>query len=165
MNKLEDITLFFCDIYGTIDSGFSLDECKEFATLLEELIVVNGSKYLMFAMASTEDEQVVDDYEEKITKYFENNIKILPKLPDNHILNEAKVSFIINYIKYILKSYNIKEIYLADDSLYNHMILEEVLKSLTNVDLVSIMPKTNENRLEYINNSILDIINNKKNNR
>ena len=36
-NKKEDLTLFFCDIYGTIDGGLTEEDCVVFAELLEKL--------------------------------------------------------------------------------------------------------------------------------
>lgn len=35
-NRRKSITLFFCDIYGTVDGGFTEEECKKFAGLLEK---------------------------------------------------------------------------------------------------------------------------------
>lgn len=37
MNKKPSITLFFCDIYGTVDGGCSEEECQRFAKILKEL--------------------------------------------------------------------------------------------------------------------------------
>ena len=36
-NKKEDLTLFFCDIYGTIDDGLTEEDCVVFAELLENI--------------------------------------------------------------------------------------------------------------------------------
>lgn len=35
-NKKEYLTLFFCDIYGTIDGGLTEEDCVVFAELLEK---------------------------------------------------------------------------------------------------------------------------------
>lgn len=154
----KNITLFFCDVYGTVDNGFTEEECKEFSNLLEQIIRHNGSDYLMFGMASTEDYLTVDDYEKKLTKYFEKNVKLLPKLPESKVLNEAKISFIIKYINFLLENYNIEEIYLADDSVFNQEMLRGLLFSLVGIELKSIIPPKNNNNLKFINTSINEIL-------
>ena len=68
-NKKEDLTLFFCDIYGTIDGGLTEIECIKFSELLEELRLKHGSDYLYFGMASTEHPDVVDMYESRLSRY------------------------------------------------------------------------------------------------
>ena len=158
LKNRKNITLFFCDVYGTVDDGFTEEECKEFSNLLERLIHQNGSDYLMFGMASTEDPSVVDDYEKRLTKYFERNVRILPKLPENKILNEAKITFIIKYINHLQQNYNIEEIYLADDSKFNQEMLRELLFELTGIELKSIIPNKNNNNLKFINTSIEDLL-------
>lgn len=157
INK-KNITLFFRDVYGTVDDGFTEEECKEFSKLLEELIHQNGSDYLMFGMASTEDPLIVDDYENRLTEFFERNVILLPKLPENKMLNEAKIAFIVKYINHLLENYDIKEIYLADDSELNHYMLCDILLELTGIELQSIIPNENNNNLRFINNSIKEIL-------
>ena len=53
-SEKENLTLFFCDIYGTIDGVLTEEECAVFAELLEKIRVKNNSDYLYFGMASTE---------------------------------------------------------------------------------------------------------------
>jgi len=67
-NRRKSITLFFCDIYGTVDGGFTEEECKKFAGLLEKLKEPNNSDYLLFGMLSTEHPDITEVYE----KNFQN---------------------------------------------------------------------------------------------
>ena len=67
-NRRKSITLFFCDIYGTVDGGFTEEECKKFAGLLEKIKEHNNSDYLLFGMLSTEHPDITEVYE----KNFQN---------------------------------------------------------------------------------------------
>ena len=92
-NKKEDLTLFFCDIYGTIDGGLTEEECIVFAELLEKIRVKNNSDYLYFGMSSTEHPDVVDMYESRLSRYFKDRIVLIPKDVESEVLREIKISY------------------------------------------------------------------------
>ena len=152
-NKKEDLTLFFCDIYGTIDGGFTEIECIKFSELLEELRLKHGSDYLFFGMASTEHSDVVDNYERKLSKYFGERIVLIPKDVESEVLREIKTSYTLHHINKLLKTFNINEIYFADDSQFNHDMFEVLLADYK-IKVNSIVPKRGENYLSFINNEL-----------
>lgn len=152
-NKKEDLTLFFCDIYGTIDGGFTEKECIRFSELLEELRLKHGSDYLFFGMASTEHSDVVDMYESRLSRYFKDRIVLIPKDVESEVLREIKTSYTLHHINKLLKTFNINEIYFADDSQFNHDMFEVLLGDYK-IKLNSIVPKRGENYLSFINNEL-----------
>ena len=150
-NEKEVLTLFFCDIYGTIDGGLTEEECVVFAELLEKIRVKNNSDYLYFGMSSTEHPDVVDMYESRLSRYFKDRIVLIPKDVESEVLREIKISYTLHHINKLLKTFNINEIYFADDSQFNHDIFE-VLLGEYKIKLNSIVPKRDENYLSFINN-------------
>lgn len=149
----EKLTLFFCDVCGTIDGGFSDIDCLKFAELLEELRIKTESDYLFFGMASTEFQEVVDFYERRISKYFKDRIVLVPKDVEGEVLREIKTSYTLHHINKLLKTYTIKEVYFADDSQFNHDVFEALLEGY-GIKLNSIVPKSGENYLSFINNEL-----------
>ena len=152
-NKKEDLTLFFCDIYGTIDGGLTEEECIKFSELLEELRLKHGSDYLYFGMASTEHPDVVDMYESRLSRCFKDRIVLIPKDVESEVLREIKTSYTLHHINKLLKTFNINEIYFADDSQFNHDMFEVLLGDYK-IKLNSIVPKRGENYLSFINSEL-----------
>ena len=152
-NKKEDLTLFFCDIYGTIDGGLTEEECVVFAELLEKIRVKNNSDYLYFGMSSTEHSDVVDMYESRLSRYFKDRIVLIPKDVESEVLREIKISYTLHHINKLLKTFNINEIYFADDSQFNYDMFEALLGEYK-IKLNSIVPKSDENYLSFINNEL-----------
>ena len=62
----ESVTVFFCDIYGTIDGGFCDEDIQKFTKLLKKLKEKHHSDYLIFSMLSTEKPSIVAIYEKEI---------------------------------------------------------------------------------------------------
>ena len=151
--KKEVLTLFFCDVYGTIDGGFTESECMEFASLLEQIRILKGSDYLYFGMASTEEQTVVDFYEKRLSKYFTDRILLVPKDDEIEVLREIKNSYTLKHIEKLLKTYDINEVFFADDSKFNHELFE-LLLSQKGIKLNSIIPGENQNYLKYINEQL-----------
>ena len=152
-NEKENLTLFFCDIYGTIDGVLTEEECAVFAELLEKIRVKNNSDYLYFGMASTEHPGVVDMYESRLSRYFTDRIVLVPKDVEGEVLREIKTSYTLHHINKLLKTFNISEIFFADDSQFNHDMFEVLLADY-GIKLNSIVPKSGENYLGFINNEL-----------
>ena len=153
MNQKEKITLFFCDIYGTIDGGFTTEDSIRFASLLEQIRIKKESDYIFFGMASTEHQQIVDEYEEKLSEYFNNKIILVPKVDEIEVLREIKSAYTLKHIEKLLKTYEINEVFLIDDTKFNHDIFETLLMEY-GIKLNSIVPKENENYLRFINEQL-----------
>lgn len=153
-NNRKSITLFFCDIYGTIDGGFSEEDCKNFAILLEKLKEHNNSDYLLFGMLSTEHPDVAEVYERKISKYFDNDVLLITKFQDVEALREAKISCALYYINYLKKIYDVDSVFCADDIALIHDMFSELLKEKESITLNSIIPSKGENNLNFINKEL-----------
>lgn len=147
--KKENLTLFFCDIFGTIDGGFAEEECLRFAELLDKIRIKNNSDYLYFGMASTEHIDVVNEYEKRLSKYFTERIVLVPKDIEFEVLREIKTAYVLKHINKLLKDFDIKEVYFADDSKINHDMFGVLLEEY-GIKLNSIMPSSGENYLSYI---------------
>lgn len=147
--KKENLTLFFCDIFGTIDGGFTEEECLRFAGLLDKIRIKNNSDYLYFGMASTEHIDVVNEYEKRLSKYFTERIVLVPKDIEFEVLREIKAAYALKHINKLLKDFDIKEVYFADDSKINHDMFRVLLEEY-GIKLNSIMPSSGENYLSYI---------------
>lgn len=152
-NKKEALTLFFCDIYGTIDGEITEEDCIKFAYLLEQIRLLNGSDYIYFGMASTENLDIVNLYEERLSKYFTNKIIVLSKDLEIEVLREIKTSYTLKHIQKLLKNYEIKEVYFADDSYFYSEMLKTLLLEY-NIKLNSIIPGKDENYLRFINEEL-----------
>mgnify|MGYP004504240309 CR=1 FL=1 len=152
--KRQSITIFFCDVYGTIDGGCSEEECKRFAELLEELKEKDNSDLLLFGMLSTEHPDVAKTYEQKISKYFANGIVVIDKHEDAEVLREAKVSCAIYYIDYLKQYYDINSVFCADDVIFIQEMFSDLLKSREGITLNSIIPGKEENNLTFINSEL-----------
>lgn len=153
-NRRKSITLFFCDIYGTVDGGFTEEECKKFAGLLEKIKEHNNSDYLLFGMLSTEHPDITEVYEKKLSKYFDNDVLLMTKFQDVEALREAKISCALYYINYLKKNYNINSVFCADDISLIHEMFSELLKEKESITLNSIIPQKGENNLNFINNEL-----------
>lgn len=150
----KSITVFFCDIYGTVDGGFSEKECKKFAKLLEKIKEQNNSKYLIFGMLSAERSDIVDSYEKRLSKYFDNNVLLMPKFPNTEALKEAKISCALYYIEQLKKKYIVNDVFYADDLFLLHEMFKEMLEEIEGISLNSIIPKKGENNLNFINSEL-----------
>lgn len=151
--KKENLTLFFCDIFGTIDGGFTEEECLKFADLLDKIRNKNNSDYLYFGMASTEYIDIVNEYEKRLSKYFGEKIILVPKDIEFEVLREIKAAYALKHINKLLKDFVIKEVYFADDSKINHDMFRVLLEEY-GIKLNSIMPSSGENYLSYIINEL-----------
>ena len=150
----ESVTLFFVDIYGTIDGKFSDDDLQVFAKLLKKLKEENESNYLFFDLLSTENLMVVDYYEHALSKYFSDGVKIVERPLDAEVTRETKVAYALYYIERLKKQYDIDAVYYADDSAMLHKIFSDILLYKEGLELHSIIPKKEENNLNFINNEI-----------
>ena len=153
-DEKKHVTIFFCDVYGTVDGNFNDDDCKKFASLLKQLKDKNNSDYLFFSMSSTEHPEVVDYYEKSFSKYFSNDIIAMKNMHDVEAIREAKISCALLYIQNLEKQYNVDAIYCADDIELLQELFTHLLKEIMGMDLNTIIPKRDENRLEFINQEI-----------
>lgn len=153
-NNKKSVTIFFCDICGTVDGGFTLEDCYRFAELLKKLKEKNGSDYLFFGMSSTEHPDVVDYYEKCLSRYFSDDILLMEKIQNAEALREAKISCALLYIQNLQKYYDIKGVYCADDIEILQELFKNLLKDILDIDLNIIVPKSGENNLEFINKEI-----------
>ena len=150
----KNITMFFCDIYGTVDGGFTEEECRKFAKLLKKVKEQNDSDYLIFGMLSTEHSDIVDSYEKRLSKYFDNNVLTMPKFPNAEALKEAKISCALYYIEQLKKKYNINDVFFADDTDFLQEMFKEMLEKMEGISLNSIIHKKGENNLNFINSEL-----------
>lgn len=152
--KRKSVTLFFCDVYGTVDGGFSDDDLKKFASLLEELKEENKSDYLFFGMSSTERPDVVDSYESALSRYFSDDVKVIEKFQDAEAIREAKIACALFYIEHLKRQYDIDSIYCADDIVILQEMFSETLSHMEGLELQTIIPKKGNNNLAFINSEI-----------
>lgn len=150
-SEKKKITLFFCDVYGTIDGGFTNFDCYNFAKLLERIKEQNNSDYLFFSMLSSEVPQVVTSYGEQLSKYFDNNVLLIPNFEEADDLRQVKVSCALYRVELLKKKYNINSVFLADDMSLLHEMLGEILNEIEGIPLNSIIPSKGENKLSFIN--------------
>lgn len=146
MPEKENITLFFCDLRGTIDGELTEGDTEKFAELLDELREKNDSSKLFFSMASTERIDIVEEYQKKLSKYFKKNVEAI-----NAITNSSKLDGMEDLIEKLNEKYNINAAYYADD---NEMIREmccEVLQGKYNIEFNPIEP---DSRLSFINDEL-----------
>lgn len=153
INK-KSITIFFCDVYGTVDGTFTDDDCKLFAELLKKLKDKNNSDYLFFSMSSTEHPEVVSYYEKFFSKYFSEDIIVKKNTHDVEAIREAKISCALLYLQNLTKEYNIDAVYCADDIELLQELFTHLLGDVMGIHLNTIIPKKDENRLEFINQEI-----------
>ena len=157
MESLEkkSITIVFCDIFGTIDGGIDDSESKRFAELLEYIRIKNKSDYVYFAIASTEDKETVEYYENEITKYFDKSTIIIPKVLEIESKRDVKAISSYNYIEHLRKDFDIHSVYYIDDVELLHFMLSGLLELneeiKDTIPVHSIIPKHGENSLKYIN--------------
>ncbi len=152
--KRKGVTMFFCDIYGTIDGGFSDGDLRKFASLLKKIKEENSSDYLLFGMLSTENSDIVDYYEKQLSKYFDSELIVMKKFPDAEALREAKISCALYYIKHVKKKYDINGIYCVDDLVILQDMFKVILKKVEGIDLNTVIPKKGQNNLKFINEEI-----------
>ena len=148
------ITLFFCDVYGTIDGGFTDEDIIRFANLLDQVRRYDNSDYVVFKMLSSELPKIVDSYEKEISKHFNKNILVLPKFIELEKIREEKVAYAIQYVDELKKFYIINSVFYADDIKLLHEILNELLIEIDHIILNSIIPGNGENNLNFINGEL-----------
>lgn len=154
INDKKSITIFFCDVYGTVDGGYNDEDCKEFAYLLKQLKDKNNSDYLFFSMFSTEHPEVVNDYEQTFSKYFDEDIIVKKSTHNLEAIREAKISCALLFLQNLSKEYNINAVYCADDIELLQELFTHLLKDIMGIELNTIIPKKDENRLSFINGEI-----------
>ncbi len=162
------ISLFFCDIVGTIRKD-QKENCHTetifFLDNLELLRLISESEHLFFSLVSSEKEDVVRKEKELLENYnLYPNIIFQKQFFDNGYIEEekivytdlqGKISQIINHANELTKYYHINNIYYADDTYLYHEMLDEILscdilsKPMT---FVSFCP---ENEIYDLNNRIL----------
>lgn len=154
INDKKSITIFFCDVYGTVDGDFSNEDCKKFANNLKQLKDKNNTDYLFFSMSSTEHPEVVNDYEKSFSKYFDEDIIVMKSTHNLEAIREAKISCALLYFQNLAKEYNINAVYSADDIELLQELFTHLLKDIMGIELNTIIPKRDENRLSFINDEI-----------
>lgn len=154
INDKKSITIFFCDVYGTVDGDFSNEDCKKFANNLKQLKDKNNTDYLFFSMSSTEHPEVVNDYEKSFSKYFDEDIIVMKSTHNLEAIREAKISCALLYFQNLAKEYNINAVYCADDIELLQELFTHLLKDIMGIELNTIIPKRDENRLSFINDEI-----------
>ncbi len=150
----ESVTVFFCDIYGTIDGGFCDEDIQKFTKLLKKLKEKHHSDYLIFSMLSTEKPSIVAIYEKEISKYFDENIILAKKNHNQEKLRESKVSCAIQYLHELKENFNIDSVYCADDTVILQEMFSETLQHTEGISLNTIIPQKKENNLNFINEEI-----------
>ncbi len=157
MDKSEQrktITLFFCDIYGTVDGNFTEEETVKFAGLLEELRRQNNSDYLVFSILSSELPVVVNSYKKHLSKYFSDSVIVMPEFLELEKVREEKIAYALCCVEQLKKVYDIDTIIYADDIVFLHEMLGELLSEKEDILINSIVPGYGENNLNFINNEL-----------
>lgn len=152
--KIIRVTVFFCDIIGTIDGDINDEECKKFADLLDKLRKINNSDLLLFSISSTEQSNIVSYYEKKLSKYFNNNVMVMEKIEVDKTISDAKIANALLYIEYLQKEYEVAGVYCADDIAILQEMFANLLCKLFGIELITIITKHGENNLEFINKEI-----------
>ena len=94
----------------------------------------------------------VDSFIKELGKSLEKNQDFQSTI-ESEVLREIKTSYTLHHINKLLKTFNINEIYFADDSQFNHDMFEVLLGDYK-IKLNSIVPKRGENYLSFINNEL-----------
>lgn len=78
----------------------------------------------------------------------------MEKIHNSENLCEVKISWALLYIQNLQKDYDIKSVYCADDLEILQELFKNLLKEILDIDLNIIVPKKDENTLNFINNEI-----------
>lgn len=159
----EKVTLFFCDIVGTFDSGklFLINnlEIKKFVDNLNNIIQYNKTDKIIFSFVTTENLETLHIIEEQFKPFLNDNICVNNHIYYDDIHNVDKPYDIIMRIKSLELLYDIEDIYYADDTKFYHDILND-LKDCYNIKykITSIIP--GDNGLHDVNIFIENLVNN-----
>ena len=154
LQSKESVTVFFCDIYGTIDGNLCDDDIQRFTKLLKKLKEEHHSDYLIFSVLSTEKPSIIASYEKKLSKYFDDSIILAEKIHSQESLREAKVSCAISYLHSLKEKFKITSVYCADDTVVLQEMFCEILQHTEGIFLNTIIPQKGENNLNFINDEI-----------
>lgn len=160
---MENVTVFFCDIYGTFDSGSNLNvDCNQllrFINNLENLRKIHGSDRIIFSFITTEDIDVVRSMENKLRENidFQNIYLGSHFCSDSNNSKVDKPLEILKCIEFLEEYYTINQVYYADDCEFYHSVLQD-LKSNCDIgcDIHSIIPKSQG--LANVNEFLEDIL-------
>lgn len=155
MIRISTITLFFCDIAGTIDGSSinKISDYKNFNNLIKKIQQNNKSDYIIFPLISTDPFRIVNNKIKFICSHNENFIMIGKQFFDNGYIEKDKVitgisgksQQIIYYINELSKRYEIDSVIYADDCMIYHDILHELAKEYNLDDIItSIIPTKSE---------------------
>lgn len=151
---MKNITLFFCDICGTLtkDINFKINEeaLSDFIENLNLLIKQGQTDGIILSLVTTEKLEITNLVEKQINEYVKENRIILGP----HIYNSVnKPCDIVDYIEKINSTYHIDKIYYADDCELYHYFLEELVSDY-DYNIQSIIPK--DNSLFDVNKNLLN---------
>lgn len=149
---MENIILFFCDIYGTINGNVPNTEkdYKEFNCLLNELSKQNNNTKILFTLISSEKKEIVMKYLLEIKQYINGNIIFSKQFYENgYILDNkyeeticGKFKQMLDDINELKKTANIIRIYYADDSVFLQTIISEYFKCEEfTIPFISLIPE------------------------
>lgn len=152
---MKSITLFFCDICGTLtkDINFKINEeaLSDFIENLNSLVKHGQTDGIILSLVTTEKLETTNLVQKQINEYVKEKKIILGP----HICNSTnKPCDIVDYIKEINSTYHIDKIYYADDCELYHYFLEELISD-SDYEVQSIIPKdgalfdVNKNLLNY----------------
>ena len=133
---------FFCDICGTFDSKINNNEyLKQVDYFFYQLNILGnqlGAEEIMFSFVSNDSKDDVFNKVLFIKPFLEKNniISNINFFNDGSIVhnnityseNNFKAIKILNYLKEMEKDTEFIKIIFADDTYYNHYILEDILK-------------------------------------
>lgn len=147
---MKNLVIFFCDINGTIDGikKNSRIDYQEFNILLKKLKEKDEADILLFSLVSSEKKDIVFKYSNTLHSHLDNKITMGKQFYDIGYLEEnkpnpsiiGKVWQILSYLDELKKTYQIKKIYLADDTEMNLNLVLELLEHENQEKFESIIP-------------------------
>lgn len=127
--------LFFYDINGTLNGSLenTKEDYLEFNKILNSISEINENCTIIFSLISTEKEIIVKEYLDILKEYLNSNIYFYKQFcEEGYILNDkcikgefGKSYQIVKYVEELKKTFDIINIYYADDTLFYHHLLNE----------------------------------------
>lgn len=169
---ISTLTLFFCDINGTIEGSSTnkISDYKKFNDIIKEIQQKNNSDYIIFSLISSDSSSFVKNKTNFINSFNKNFIIFGKQFFDNGYIDENKIitgisgkaQQIIYYINELSKIYKIDSVIYADDCIIYHDILHELAKNYNLDDIITSIIPTKGKGLSELNELLENYINSTK---
>lgn len=135
---MEKVTVFFCDIIGTFkgksfNEKIDSNELEAFIQNLNGFMEKDGSDKLIFSFITSANVESVFKESEFLRIHIDNKHIVLGRqyfengyIEDGRVFSgpKTKPQQIIEYINGLKSTYTVNMVYYADDTEYNHVILD-----------------------------------------